>query len=198
MDGRQCKIQYFKEPYIDTVNTIRWLINELPSAQCDSNLLWRKIKYAHILYKFGEIRLNSDTIKTIRLLFPEDIFEGHGKWWLCKILFLKDSTVSISKTSDIADTVGRMTLDSKSKKLKPKESESLFYDLKILEKYQGYECFRGDYFPYLLEYYDGKQEHCYILSGSCKEDKELWKQYGKLINKVINLSNSNFRNFKKQ
>lgn len=185
INGVNYKHQFYEISQIDTINTVRWLNGNLPQNHNDSSSFEKKIKYSYILYKFNETRLNQDTLKKVRLVLPEDQYNGQGKWTMYEIIFYKDSTVLNLKQSDVIDTIGRRTINSVSKKLKIKNSISIFNDLKEISKSKGYECFQNDYYPWLLEYYDGTLEHSFIFSNRCKEDMIVKNQYEKIIRKLL-------------
>jgi hypothetical protein len=187
-NGNRCKLQFIKVPEIDTINTVRWPDGNLPKSSQDSAIFKKKVWYSYMLFKFNENRLYKDSIRVIRLLLPADNISAQGKWYLFKVMFYKDSTIITAKLSDKADTNDRKIIKSVTKRISHKNRNSLLKEIDYLENFSGYECFQSNYYPWLLEYYDGKSEHCYIISNKCKGEKELKKRYGKIIMKTINLA----------
>ncbi|MDZ4204654.1 MAG: hypothetical protein U1C46_07525 [Bacteroidales bacterium] len=187
INGKNHKRTYYFSPNVDTVNTIRWFDGKLPQNNYDSIFFDKKIRYSFVLYRNHEKRLNEDNVVKVRMLVPEDNKSAQGKWRLVKASFYVDSAVCITKLSDITDSTGREVIRTKEKKIIPRKQKSLLKELNKLGKYEGCECFQDNFYPILLEYYDGNIEQTYIISNRCKIDKNLKRLYEKVIIKVWNL-----------
>ncbi len=185
--GKSYRIKYVKLQRVDTVNTIRWFDGKLPFTRIDSSILKKKIGYSLMLFIFNEKRLNENNVKKIRLLFPEDNISAQGKWRMIKVLLYNDSIVINKKVSDVFDTVGYRIIANYSNRIRETKRKSLLKELSSLEEFEGCECFQDNYYPMLLEYFDGCKERTYIISNRCKNNDNLERKYAKVINKVCNL-----------
>jgi len=185
--GKNYISKYHKIAKIDTVNTVLWFDGKLPENKQDSVLFYKKIMYSFVLYKNNEKRLNEDNVVKVRLLVPEENIYAQGKWHLIKASFSVDSAVCITKLSDIIDSTGRKVIKTHAKKISQRKQMGLLKELNRLSKYKGYECLKDNYYPMLLEYYDGNIEHTYIISNRCKIDNDLKHLYENVISKLWNL-----------
>ncbi len=183
-DGRfyvyKCKLI----PEIKTINTINWLVGTEPISSSDSSVLTAKMKYNFVMDKFGEGRLNDDTVKKIRLLYPGSHFNIETDLILIKTIFYQDSIIMERKIiRDIKKPVVETI------RLFPKEKKVTRIErlIKHLSNSPCNECFHPDLYPPLLEYYDGDLEHTYISSKKCLPDKENYKHYEKIIMLLLNL-----------
>jgi hypothetical protein len=181
INGRVYKVLYHKNNDTDTINTTLWFNGKLPTDSQDSALFHIKVMYSYLLYKSNEKRLNEDDIVKVRYLFPIDN-NVEGDWFLSKVLFLNDSSTYTKKVIDSNGKTYEKTY--KIKKIKQKNLEKLLNELSEIRKYTGWECVYTGSYPSLLEYYDGKSEHTFLISKKCKIDKDLEKLYKNIITKL--------------
>jgi len=184
--GENYKLKYYIIPKIDTINSTKWFYAQQPTNGIDSSVLMKKIEYSFILFNLKERRLNEDTIKKVRILLPSDNISAQGEWTVVKLLLYQDSTTCLKKAYTISDTSRSNIVKTHSKKISRNKQKSLIKELKILEGYKGYECFQDNYYPILLEYYDGSIERTFIISNRCKEDKKLIHTYENVIRYIWN------------
>ncbi|NOU46949.1 MAG: hypothetical protein HOO86_07805 [Bacteroidales bacterium] len=185
IDGKNYRKQYCKVQKIDTINTIRWVHGGLPKTSVDTLIFGMKMKYAFVLHKLNEKRIQEDSVKAIRLLLPLDKQSDYGIWNMVKVLFYKDSTVCETKFLHSVEFEGLKLAESKSTILSTKLSKKLLDDLNILGKYESLEKLNKEYYYWLLEYYDGKQAHLYIFSKDAKADRKLERIHGRIIRKLV-------------
>lgn len=185
IDGKPYKRQYCLVSEIDTIDNIQWQMTEKIQPICDSSCLDKKINYSFVLHKFEETKLSEDSIKKIRIVFPEDFYSAQQEWILLKLLFYQDSTILIGKITDVVDFTGRKIIFSKTIKLSPKEKKSFLPYLDDLVKQQeGLVC-TTKIWPWLLEYYNGNSEFYYFYSNDCKDYKKIIRQCDKIIGKML-------------
>jgi hypothetical protein len=184
-NGKNYKHQYYQIPIIDTIDNVKWVVDSNMYTMDDSTCFDKKIEYSFLLNKFNEKRLNEDSIRKMRLLFPEDMYVAQKKWRLYKILFYQDSAVLIKKISDIIDTTGRGVTESKVKILNNNEKAVLLSTFDDLLKFDGLECTTNKLYPWLLEYYDGNSEHYYFYSRNSHAARKTKKQCDILIHKIL-------------
>lgn len=165
-------------PNIDTINTIKWLNETLPLNPTDSSILIKKMVYNYIMNKFEEQRLNNDSIKKLRFLFPLEFYNAQKDIMLIKAIFYKDSTVIVKKIirDMLNPVVETYTLFANERKI-----QSIKNEINSIAHLSGYEYFNHDYYSPLLEYFDGNIEHTYISCKRCLPDKKIYKPYEKII-----------------
>lgn len=167
---------------IDTINSVCWFNDDSK----DSTVFMEKIWYAYILHKLGEKRLDIDTIRKIRLLYPEEPINMEKNFVLVKAAFYKDTTIIEKKIiGDIK--IQNQVIESFALIAKEKEMQSLEKQIDLITKLPGFECFNHVIYPPLIEYYDGKTEYTYIASKRCLLDKKMYKDYEQIIVLLMNL-----------
>ena len=170
-NGGACRRSCIELTIVDTVNALYW-----PFGNNDSLNEYRKNLYSFMLYNLEEKRLNIDTVKKIRLLFPS-YYPNTDPWNVIKVMFYNDSTVFIQKRVDnpyydnIETVTGIISL---------RKRQKLIREIELLKQFGVSECISGNYYP-LIEYFDGSAEHIFIFSKRCMSDKKIYKQYEKVI-----------------
>ncbi len=173
---------------VDTINTINWNSEKLPH-QIDSTLFYKKMMYSWLIYKLDEKQLNEDTLKKMRLLIPTSGWTNES-WKLTKVIFCKDSaniiTKTISHTSGprlitLSDSLNGIQYKIRSGRLNHRRTKKLNDDINLLCEFEVCECIKDEYYPPLLQYFDGKKEHNYLIPIGCKSEKRFLKLFSDLF-----------------
>lgn len=176
--GGACHRKCVELTGVDTVNSLYW-----PYGTNDSLHEYRKNLYSFMLDKFGEERLNIDTVKKIRLLLPS-YYLNTDSWDVIKVLSYDDSAVLIRKRMDypyydrIETVTGKISLRKRQKLIK---------EIELLNRAGVYECVSDNHYYPLIEYFDGYSERTFIFPKKCLSDKEIYKRYEKVIVLLWNL-----------
>ncbi len=173
---------------VDTINTINWNSEKLP-LQIDSTLFFKKMMYSWLIYKLDERQLNEDTVKKLRLLMPAN-FLSKGSWILTKVNFYNDSANILTKTIPyssgpqlitIGDELNGIHYNSKRGKLNNRRAKKLNNEINLLCQLGVNECIKDDYYPPLLQYFDGEKEHNFLIPIGCKSEKRFLKLFSDLF-----------------